>query len=289
MKKLNLLQLNDYISSPTPLNLSLFASGLNVEFKLDVKHKKELSELINKYVNDKSPARLKIIENYIGSNSKEVKTTRVKPSELKAAKENKLTPKQAEDLKEKSEANDKMEKLRNQIMLYRRQPASTRSVQTESELQGLLRELFKLETEAGMYDPVPPEKSKLDSVFAMFGHWEDPESLAYELRFGNRQVIEIQTSDNVRGVFEDMMKLSGKEFRQFYITNNIMQGGAKGFREKWTLTDARSGVKPKSNNYSNMVDGAESDVNILGVGSQIAGPVNLGTAGWTPKQGRLNG
>lgn len=288
MNKINKLQLEDYINDSKPLNLVLFATGLNPEFKLDKSHKEGLSELINKYKLDKSKDRLKIIENYILGNTK-VKdiSKRIKPSQIIKAEENKLTSEESEDLEAKKAKALAMDKLRQQIMICRRVPASSRSVQSEGELQDLLNQLRKLETEAGMYDEVPPEKSKLDSIFAMFGHWDDPESLAYELRFGNRQVIEIQTSDNVKGVFEDMIKLSGKEFRQFYITNNIMSGGARGFKEKWFLTDVRSGVRPKNQNISNMVDGVESDVDITKIGSQIAGPIAVGQAIWSPKAGRI--
>jgi hypothetical protein len=277
LTKINKLQLDDYNRSKTDLKLSLFALGINPEFKLDKKTKTLLIDLIDSYNTDLSPLRLKAIERFIIGETKPMSEKRITPKQIKEAKNN-PEGEVAKAVVKNSENYQKMERIREEIGFIRQIPADKRTRESEADLQKALKELFVLEKEDGMYDPVPPEKSKLDVVIGLLGHWEDPESLAYELYHGNRQQITIRTNDNVKGVISDMIYLAGKPCRGFYVNNNMMSGmsGKSGFVMTWTLTDVKSGIRPKNDRYSTLVDGKESDMDLFSkFGGQLAtvGPV----------------
>lgn len=264
MNKLNKLQLQTYITKPTDLNLSLFACGLNVAFKLDKSHKAALKELVEQYNADQNKMRLDIMERYIMGNTKPMATNRIKPSELKRLKEN-PEPELVKKVEEMSIAAKEMEKLREEIMVYRRIPATGRSLSSEQALQEAIRKLFVLEKDAGMYDDVPPEKSKYDVVIGLLGHWDDPESLSYELFNGNKPQIQIKTNDHLPGIIADMQKLADKYTRKFYVSNNMMSlMGGNNCVTTWTLTDVNSGIRVASigsqgARKSTMVDGQIDD------------------------------
>jgi len=181
-----------------------------------------------------------------------------------------------------SKDNKEMNDLRTQILsLIRMRQPGLANVMLENQINDLKSKLHLFESAAGMYDACPPEKSKLDVIFGIFGHWDDPESLSYEFIHGHRQVIQIRSNQDVKQAMLDLIVLSGQQLRQFHIANNEMAGGVKGVAHMptWTLTDVSSGIIPKNNNFITMVDGKISD---LDIGRYVPQPKLTG-ASWNQK------
>lgn len=274
------LLLNDFIKDKTDLRLTLFAGSVNPNFKLDKKNKEQLSLLIADWILDNNNLRLKTIENYLGASANENLGNVYKPKQAKAVKQ---TAAEIKINAENSELVKKMEAIRARIVQLRNSvrgnPFPPQSV--INAIEEAKSELFPLENEAGMRNPQPPEKSKLDIVLGILGHWENPESTAHEMIYGNRQKFAVQTNANLREIIGWLAELSGKQVRRMYCQNNEMQGGIKGAVHKptWILTDADSGQAPMNDRFVTMVDGKISN---LDLSKSIESP-NLSAAGWAPK------
>ncbi len=282
MTKNHKLLLQDYLKDSTDLRLSLFATMLNSLFKLDKKNKEQLVRLIDDYKLDQSKMRLDMIEKFIGGASQEKGL--FKP---KQAKEVKASPVQTAELKELSDNEKQMNNLRSALSALLRTPNWATNISVKNQIDDLRAQLQPLEMKAGFYDPAPPEKSKLDIIFGLFGHWDDPESLAYEMFHGNRPRLEVRTNQDVPQAIRDLIVLSGKQMRQFYVTSNEMSGGVKGTNHRpiWTLVDAASGQGPANSNFieTNLQTGQTTNMDKASGGFAQVGGVNLNGAGWNKK------
>lgn len=248
MNKNQKLLLNDYLQDNSDKRLALFISMLNTEFKLDKKNKEQVMQLISDYKLSPNNQRLNILEKFIMGSKKPDGLFRPKKAKDIAAGISKLEP---EEIK-LSEDQILAESIRKQLMpLFQSRGSGIMSAKTEEKIKELQDELKVIEARLGMYDVVPPEKSKLDIIFGLFGHWNDPESIAYELRCGNQPQVQVKSNQDVRGAFIDMQALSGETFRQFHLTSNELQGGTKGVKHVavWTFVDVRSGLGPRDSNF----------------------------------------
>lgn len=265
MLKTHKLLLNDYLKDKTDLRLLLFANSINPTFKLDKKTKDGLISLINDYERDVSnKMRIKNIESFLGLVVNQAgRGKRITPSEIKV-----MTPEKKAEI---SELNLKMEEIRDKIHALRRRlhvgnPANDR---INDEIDVLMAELRPYEEEAGYYNPAPPEKSQLDIILGLLGHWDDENSIAHELIYGNRPRVEIRTSTDIPAMIFNLGRLSGKTVRQFYCQNNCISGSlsASGKQDNqmiWVLTDPKSGLQPMNDRLSVKLDGREADPSILG-------------------------
>ncbi len=252
MNKNHKLLLNDYLKDSSEKRLSLFISMVNSQFKLDKKSKEQVISLIEDYKLDNSKQRLNILETFIAGNKKEDGLFRPKTAKKIAAGEIKQTVEEVKETKQISEDNIKADAIRKTMMgLMRSRRPDMFNQKLEAQIDELKAELKPIEERLGCYDVVPSEKSKLDVIFGVFGHWDDPESVAYELRCGIRPKIQIRTDQDVRQAFADMVLLAQVAFRQFYLTNNALAGGTKGVKHVtiWTFVDAKSGLGPQDTNY----------------------------------------
>lgn len=266
MTKNNKLLLEDYLRDKTDLRLSLFANSINAAFKMDKKSKEQLRLLIADYELNKLPARLKIIESFVGV-TKEVSKARIKPSELKSQT---LSREQIEAPKKNSE----LEMLYRKAATYRQ----SKNFDLNEEYVKCLNRIKELEIEAGLYDVKPPEHSQLSLVLGILGHWDDPNSIAHELIHGQKSRIVIESGVQIRDLIKWLGELSGQNTRQFYVQSNEMSGSLQQGNKQpiYTLTDARYGA-PAKNNFVVMLDGQIN--NDLPISKMIQSP-NMSQAGW---------
>ncbi len=263
MEKMQLLLLNDYLNDSTDIRLSLFANRVNSLFVLNKKNSQSLKQLINDYKNDKTnKMRLKNIESFLGANSS-IPKNRLKPSQMKE-----LTPEKVAVIrKEKTEFDKLIEEL-GRFKSIHNWGANPTLLAKISELQ---MKVDDMDRERGGFDAKPPEQTYLDIVLGAVGHWDDTESIAYELINGNQPRITINSGQNFEIILYWLAALSQKQLRPWMVQTNKGYGTTAGkFTEQVILTDKRSGLSPiKENNVAFSI-GPEGTTEVNGgVAAQI--------------------
>jgi hypothetical protein len=266
-----MLLLNDYLKDSTDLRLSLFVNSINPVFAVNKKNSDSIKQLISDYKLDNSKQRVKNIENYLNSavETKETKTKRFKPSELKNMPKSELAAVSKAVIKERTEIEKKEELLLN---LKRTENWNMNPALLE-KITGLQSELNELYRERGDYEIKPPEATYFAIVNGFLGHWEDEGSIAYKLVNQLEPRIIVNCSMDPVTLINWLEQLSGKQIRNNYWCQSNKGYGVQSssFKEQAIFTNKCSGLSPvKENNVSIQIDsnGTSQEVN-SGVAANI--------------------
>ena len=274
MDKNSKLLLEDYLKDPTQMRLFLFASRVSPNFKLTKANSPALAQLILDYQTDPKPVRLKNIETFLGNVP--LPKNRIKPSDMK-----KMSTVQSQTVKkEKTEFDKKREELGR----LKATPGWGENSSLRDKIFALQEEVNELDRQQGGFDPQPPEATYLAIVIGAVGHWEDPNSIAYELIHGTQPRITLDSGQNFNLILDWLQQFSGKPLRPWIVQTNKGYGTMQGkFKEQVILTDQRSGLPLiKENNVSLRIsDGQVTEDN--GVGAQTLSAIppipNVGAVG----------
>ncbi len=228
MNKLNKLLFEDYKKDNSDLRLELFVNSINSEFELNKKNKIQVRQLLADYNSDPSKAREKLLENYIGGST--AKVTKSSKKEIKlvtASKED------TDDYKRMKDLGTKINKLKSQ----------NPSIQRNTEIETLSKELLDLETAAGYFadDPKAQEKTEISLLKGILGDWETPNTMAYEILNGGRPRLNITSIYEIPMLLKWLERYSGQQPRQFDIAHTVANNG---FKNTWVLTEKGSGLPP---------------------------------------------
>jgi hypothetical protein len=183
MNKVQLQALNDYLAESNSINLRMFALSVSPNpYKAS-----ELKNLIEKYRKDQTKLRLQAIEAYLGNAQKPKASKSKGPTPINYLPKVATDPKFEElvDLRKKYTANLKL--------------AGSKKAAEENEI--LKAQIDALESELGLrfdYQNIPQSavlESKQALVRSIFGDWQDPKSIAYEILNGSKPYFQMQSKN----------------------------------------------------------------------------------------------
>ncbi len=229
MNKLSKLLFEDYKKDNSDLRLELFVNSINSEFELNKKNKAQVRQLLADYISDSSKSREKLLENYISGTT----TTKTVKSNKKEIKLLTIAKEDTNDYKLMKDLGTKINKLKSQ----------NPSIQRNTEIEALSKELLDLETAAGYFadDPKAQEKTEISLLKGILGDWETAGTMAYEILNGGRPRLNITSIYEMPMLLKWLERYSGQQTRQFDIAHTVANNG---FKNTWVLTEKGSGLPP---------------------------------------------